>query len=235
MYDIRCLKKNISSSIEKKLRQSGIGANIRVLDNNRGMTLIELITTFALLGLFMVAATRVISYVIGIYYGAKGATNGLIVSNMITNKIVGQIENASEKDFQIEGDETIYHYPVIIDNAGGDGIDKLWLVDGTGSTVAYEVNNATKVLNIHYKATADYTGGEEGYAATDWYFDSDAYMGYTISRFDFSKAGAGYPDNVLKFELEISSPKYGEYESTYYIKCINLSEPDVDEMGIIVK
>lgn len=198
-----------------------------IASNNKGFTLVELITTFALLGLFMVAATRVIAYVIGIYYAARGSSYGLEVTNMISNKIIGQIENASMiNSYSIEGVTDPVKIPYIFDDA--NGLDQLKLVDGTGSIVTYSIDDTTKVLKIHYDETKNYdpsTG--EGYAATDWYFDPDAYMGYTISRFDFSKAGDDYPDNVIRLDLAVDSPKYGEFESYYYIKCFNVDEVKV--------
>ena len=60
--------------------------------DNRGTTLVELVVTFALLGIFMVSATFIIVYTSQLYYNTKGATNGLEVSNMIAEKVVGQIE-----------------------------------------------------------------------------------------------------------------------------------------------
>lgn len=200
--------------------------NISVLKNNKGVTLVEMITTFALLALFMVAATRVISYVIGIYYAARGTSYGLEVTNMITNKIVGQIEGASTINSFVLGEgenEEVIKVPVIFNNS--NGIDELKFVDSKGSVVTYSIDDETHVLNIHYDQTANYDPKEgTGYAATDWYFDPDAYMGYTITRFDFEKAGDLYPDNVIRMDIEVDSPKYGEFESAYYIKCFNVEE-----------
>lgn len=197
-----------------------------IVKNNKGFTLVELITTFALLGLFMIAAARVISYVIGIYYAAQGTSYGLEVSNMISNKIIGQIENASSiNTYMIDGIEDPVKIPYIFD--GGD-IDELKMVDGTGSVVTFSIDDTTKVLKIHYDETKNYDATEgTGYAATDWYFDEDAYMGYSISKFNLSQAGDEYPDNVIRLDLAVDSPKYGEFESYYYIKCFNVEKVEV--------
>lgn len=197
-----------------------------IVKNNKGFTLVELITTFALLGLFMIAAARVISYVIGIYYAAQGTSYGLEVSNMISNKIIGQIENASSiNTYMIDGIEDPVKIPYIFD--GGD-IDELKMVDGTGSVVTFSIDDTTKVLKIHYDETKNYDATEgTGYAATDWYFDEDAYMGYSISKFNLTQAGDEYPDNVIRLDLAVDSPKYGEFESYYYIKCFNVEKVEV--------
>lgn len=204
--------------------------NKKVL-NNKGMTLVEMLATFALLGLFMVAATRVIAYIMGIYYAAKGNTYGLEVTNMISNKIVGQLEGASNInsfEYDDNGISMTTSGPIVFNK--GD-IDVIKFVDSTGSVVTFSVPNTTQVLNINYAQTQNYdaeTG--EGYAETNWYFDPAAYMGYTINKFNFvqlydgNEANPEYPKNVIKLELEVSSPKYGDFESNYYIKCYDVEE-----------
>lgn len=199
--------------------------NNRIL-NNKGMTLVEMLATFALLGLFMVAATRVIAYVMGIYYAAKGNTYGLEVTNMISNKIVGQLEGAStinsfERD--LNGTKTPWKTPLITDSS--DGLDVIKFVDSTGSVVTFSVPSTTQVLNINYAETQNYNAETgEGYAETNWYFDPAAYMGYTIYKFDFTDPGDAYPDNVIKLDLGVTSPKYGEFDTSYYIKCYGVDE-----------
>ncbi len=182
--------------------------------NNKGMTLVEMIATFALLGLFMVAATRVISYTVFIYSNAKGAAQGMQVSNMIANKIVGQIENANPANI-----------PTVTE---GGNIDSISFTDGTGSNVVISVTPQLAdgapigdYINIHYE---EVTEGTVKYEAVDWKFDSKAYMGYQVSGLNFSNPGDDYPDNVLTMTLAIKSDRYGEYVSTYYIKCINVDK-----------
>lgn len=212
------LKQNISYSVRK------------VLGNDKGVTLVELITTFALLGLFMVAATRVISYVMGIYYAAQGTSNGLQVTNMITNKIVGQIENAATiNSFTPEGESTMRKGPIVYD--GGD-LDRLQFVDASGSIVTYSISG-DGYLNINYAATMDYNATTgEGYAETNWYFDSNAYMGYRIVKFNIVNPGDEYPGNVIRMDITVNSPKYDEFDSSYYIKCFNIETDDSNECGI---
>ena len=67
--------------IEKKTSENRI--------KNRGTTLVEMITTFALISLFMVAATKVISNVVSVYYSAKSISTTLQVSDIIATKIKG--------------------------------------------------------------------------------------------------------------------------------------------------
>ena len=83
------------SSVKKKKR----------ILNNDGLTLIELIVTFALLGLFMVAASKVISDTVNVYYSAKSIQTGMQVSSIISTKISGEIEGALVEGV-VEGDST---------------------------------------------------------------------------------------------------------------------------------
>lgn len=182
--------------------------------NNKGVTLVELIVSFTLLAIFMVAAMRVISYTVNIYHAAKGATYGLEVANMVGNKIVGQIEGAKAAK-----------EPVVTTTA--DGNNAISFIDATGSEVTVctadvSVNGESKkYMNIHYD---EVTEGSVKYDAVDWQFDSKAYMGYTVKKLSFEKLNENYSDNVTRMTLELYSDRYGDYSTEYFIKCSNVSE-----------
>lgn len=215
--------------------------------NNAGMTLVEMLVTFILLGIFMVAATRVISYTIGIYYTARGTSYGYEVSNMLTNKIVGQLENASTgNSFIIKnaaGEDEPNSLPIIKQGTAdenGNRLDQLKFVDGTGSVVTISTNSVPGMdgatnhyLVIHYDETASHKeqnrpeGSDPGYAAVDWMFDTNAYMGYSVKNLAFTPAGSDYSDNVVRMDLTLHSPKYGDFTSYYYIKCFNVDKVQV--------
>ena len=63
-------------------------------NKNQGLTLVEMIVTFMLIGLFMIAASKVIANTVSVYYTAKGTANGMQVSSIIASKIRGEIEGA---------------------------------------------------------------------------------------------------------------------------------------------
>lgn len=184
--------------------------------NNAGFTMVEMLVTFALLALFMVAATRVISYTIGIYYNATGNMNGMQVSSMIAGKMIGQLEGASG-----------VQEPQV--TKGANGLDAISFVDATGSNVTITASEQLRAdgssagvnMNIRYDAVSE---GAVQYDAVDWRFDEKAYLGYTIKALSFEDPGDAYPDNVVKMTLVINSGKYGDYESVYYIKCANVSK-----------
>ena len=169
--------------------------------NNKGMTLVEMIATFALMGLFMVAATRVISYTTSIYYNVKGATYGIEVTNAVASKIVGQLEGA-------KGLNT----PTV--TKVDDNIDQIYFTDATGSDVTVSVID--DYLNIKYDAV---TGGTVAYEEVNWRFDSKVYMGYNVKELHFENPGDEYPPNVVRMVVIVHSPKYGDFQSQYFIKC----------------
>ncbi|MGN0389250.1 MAG: type II secretion system protein J [Wujia sp.] len=184
--------------------------------NNAGFTMVEMLATFALLALFMVAATRVISYTIGIYYSATGNMKGMQVSSMISAKIVGQLEGASSA-----ADPKV--------TKGADGIDAISFIDATGSSVTITASEQLRAdgssagvyMNIAYDAV---TEGSIQYDAVDWRFDEKAYLGYTVKTLTFEDPGDAYPDNVIRMTLVLHSGRYGDYTATYYIKCVNASK-----------
>ena len=200
--------KKIAEKVQKKFKKL----------NNSGVTLTELIVTFALLGIFFVAAAGVISYVIGIYYAASGSSYGLQVSTMISNKLVGQIEGASA-----------IMEPVVSGGAISEEIDSISLVDKTGSRITISASPQTYAdgtsegmyINIHYDEVKEGEGSLK-YQEVDWRFDAKAYMGYIVKGLKFESPGAEYPQNVLKMTLILHSDRYGDYTSTYYIKCVNV-------------
>lgn len=186
--------------------------------NNSGFTLIEMVVSFALLALFLVAATRVISYTIGIYYAARGNSDGMQVAGVIYNKVSGQIEGA-------------LHAANPSVTGGDDGIDSISFIDATGSRVTISASpqktgedlTEGNYVNIHYDAV---TEGSVHYEDVDWRFDKDAYMGYTVKELRFEDPGDDYPDNVLRMTLVLHNGRYGDYTTSYYIKCVNADSID---------
>lgn len=183
----------------------------KAIVNNKGTTLVEMLMTFTLLAIFMVAGTRVISYTIGIYYTAKGNVNGCQVSNILYEKISGQVENAiNEQTPQVLSDGSLR----LVDKTGSEVV--------IGLTPPDELNR--RFLDIHYVESGE--EGEEGRVeATEWLFDEKMYLGYSIKTLRFenpNETSPGmYPENVVRLNLVINSPKYGEFTTNYYIKCYN--------------
>jgi len=100
---------------------------------NMGFTLVELMVCFALLGIFMVAAARIISYTVTIYHASKGTDHGLQVASEISDQVAGVVSgmrcdiNLSIGD--ITGGTDTTSLPCVKD-------DKFYMVDYTGCPVA---------------------------------------------------------------------------------------------------
>lgn len=187
------------------------------LINNAGFTLTEMIVAFALLALFMVAATRVISYTVEIYHAAKGSTNGYEVSTMIANKLVGMIEDATGPYSTGAAGEVVADGPSV--EAGGSSI-KFCNTENCNVTIGLNSNNFVEI--VYAEVIAEDPADNVG--EIKWTFDENAYMGYVVSGLNFSSPGAGYPENVLKMTITLNSFKYGEYTSEYYIKCARVEK-----------
>lgn len=202
--------------------------NTKKFNNNSGMTLIELIVTFALLGLFMVAAGKVIADTVNVYYQAKSIQTGMQVSSIISTKITGEIEGALD-DGSLEGSRSIR----ILE----DG-NKIELCDNAGSHI-YITNEVKTDEDSGYMLIYYYPIAEEGEdiskaEGSNWTFDKKTYMGYKIKELKFVKLSEitdssdedynKYSGNVIRMTLTITSERYGDYTTTTYIECYNFRD-----------
>lgn len=196
--------------------------------NNAGLTLVEMIVTFALLGLFMVAACRVIAYTMNIYFAAKGIDNSLVVADLIADKTEGLVGSMCDSD-------TLDYDTINNADTGTTANDtlpyikdgKIYFVNDTNCPVCVWEEDGELRVTYYNKITSTDAGGHElvEYKQVPWSFDKKAYMGYSIKAgsFNLQKAGSDYPDNVYKLEFTITSPRFGDYPTTRYIKCFNKS------------
>ncbi len=196
--------------------------------DNAGLTMVEMIVTFALLGLFMLATCRIIAYTVNIYFAAKGIDDSLVVADLIADKtegLVGTMTDSSNLDYDIinnadtgmTDDDTLPYTR--------DG--KLYFVNDTNCPVCIWEEDGQLQITYYNKITSTDAGIEKvEYKKVPWSFDPKAYMGYRIKEdtFKLDQAGSDYPDNVYKLEFTITSPRFGDYPTTRYIKCFNKSE-----------
>lgn len=210
-------------------------------NKDTGFTLVELIVCFALLGIFMVCAMLIISSVMGIYYHAKGVDTGRQVADMVTTKVVGEIEGAvtgaDVNDTEVSGIESAVDSRIAgTDNTGsfmeymaiGDDGSYIDFYDRTGSHVKISV--VDDYIDIYYYPVVigDNSGTKPG-RGVDWTFDPKTYQGYRVSNMIFTHVGG----NIIKLELTVHSDKYGDYTSIQYIECYNFTDTDIS--GIVSK
>lgn len=207
--------------------------------NNEGLTLVELMCTFAIIGLFMVAATNVIISAMSIHYNVKGTSDGIMVSSVITQKLDEAIEGAilGNNLSDVEG-ETVYMLIKKNEINGEIQSDSIELTDNTGSHVKIYVND-DGYLDIYYYAVVSESNIEGQapvveYKAVHWTFDDAAYMGYKIKSFNVNNSDASLKDNVLEIKFVLDHGKYGDFETTKYIECYNFNKAqDIDKIKVI--
>jgi competence protein ComGC len=199
---------------------------------NQGLTLVEMIVTFMLIGLFMIAASKVIANTVSVYYEAKGTANGMQVSAIIASKIRGEIEGARNETITTEvknedGTTSEVTQPYVMrlstdTTLGGQnetsGYNKIEFTDAQGSHVYIGVNE-NGYLVVHYYPVVVASGEVK---STNWVFDQKAYMGYSIKELKFTQPGGNYEDNIIYMSLTLHSSRYGDFTYTEYIQCYNL-------------
>lgn len=201
--------------------------------NNYGVTLVELVVTFALMGLFMVAATNVMMSAINIYYEVKGSSYGLEISSILEKKIVREISLADNGNLSVYGENQPCSNSSIVIYNEGHCIDYL---DKSGDRTRISVDDKG-YINYHYYAVEDENASEATVlsGAYDWKYDKKMYMGYKIKDLTFSKADSSvYKSNIIVMNLVLFSDKYGEYKTTKYIECFNFDNSSVNS-SIVVK
>ena len=201
---------------------------------NGGFTLVEMIATFMLIGLFMIAASKVIANTMSVYYEAKGTANGMQVSSIIAAKIQSEIEGAKPEQIMRKvknADGTVtdqtedYVMQLSSDSTlgGGNetgGCNKIEFTDARGSHVYIGVNTDGYLVVHYFMDSADGTPEDK----TDWMFDKKSYMGYTIKELEFRQPKGDYAENIIYMSLTLHSPRYGDFTYTEYIQCYNLDE-----------
>lgn len=201
---------------------------------NHGFTLVEMIVTFMLIGLFMIAASKVIANTVTVYYEAKGTALGMQVSSIIATKIRSEIEGAKPEQIMRKvknADGTVtdqtedYVMQLSSDSTlgGGNetgGYNKIEFTDAKGSHVYIGVNTDGYLVVHYFMDAADGTPEDK----TDWMFDKKSYMGYTIKELKFRQPKEDYAENIIYMSLTLHSPRYGDFTYTEYIQCYNLDE-----------
>lgn len=205
-----------------------------VKENKKGVTLIELIVSFALISLFVVLSCQVISSALDVYHKIQSINYGRQVSDTLMDKIAGTISSAqvSNSRVNIENEDLNTKYTLQIT----DDMSKIDLYNGSGShiyiTKAVPDTGGDEQLVIHYyrvESVQQNSSKKLVFEPVDWTFDKKMYVDYHINELKFSLAdptGNVYPKNVIKVELEIENSRLGKYSATRYVECYNFQEED---------
>ena len=183
------------------------------IKSNYGMTLVEMIVTFALLAIFLASTAAILATISNMYFHIKGESTSKQISNIILQKISSEITRSSELEF--ENDDSI-----ILNNRTNTKI---------------QIFSESKKLKIRYFSVInDGVKKDE----TIWELDDKVYNGYKIENLKFIKANTlstysnddlkeyglyefkdkNYDENILIVLLKISSDKYGTYNYNKFVK-----------------
>lgn len=201
------------STIVKRIQKKAL---LKISKNKRGVTLIELIVTFALISLFAVLSCQVLSSAMNVFYKIQALNFGRQVSDTLMDKVCGQIEGA-----HVEMKWREIEHTLIIDKDR----NKIDLYNRSDSRICI-YNDPEKQLVIYYYPISGGNETDKGFKEVYWTFDEKMYLGYKIKELKFTQPKGDYEDNIIKVELEISHSKYGEYKSTRYVECYNFQTED---------
>ena len=195
----------------------------------QGTTLVELIVTFALIGIFMTAAAFMLSSTLRMFTRMQSTSRAILVSDNILDKVSGEIaailppssatkqgyycwlepKDADGKShwiaFQNRNRSPISIFAAENDSAGKADVSKI----GHGQ------------LFMRYYAL----GGDASKHVDeiDWHYDSRVYMDYTIEDLWFSRdESADSKNNVIRIDLILRNTKTGfEYSAFRYTESYN--------------
>lgn len=155
--------------------------------DNAGISLAELIVTFALTGIFLAAVAAVISSSVLIHSELTGAMYAQSVSETLLDKVTGELAAAKPV-----GSKAMVVGPVLREGENaGKGIS---FYDRDGKKSCFLVEDGLLVME----------------AENSWKMDAKAYMGYRISDMQINRLN---DENVFEVIIKIKNLKNG-YECT---------------------
>ena len=209
--------------------------------NDKGTTLVEMVVCFALIAIFLTAASSVILLISNMYYEIKGESYAKQVMDIVIGKVSSEIEGAkyNDKDFinnlVLDGDAS---------NIKGT---RASMYDKTDTKVELRVNTEGYLEIYSYPRRDEHVNVSR--SATVWKYSDKMYNGFYITDFEIIKAKnlndyknlgseqeqklqkydvtttGTYGDNVLVVLMTMKSHRYGEYKTCRFVKMYNA--PDV--------
>lgn len=218
------------SADKNKQTKKEYGKLRKILTGRKGVTLIELVVTFALISLFVVLASQAIASAMSVYSHIQGLNMGRQVSDTLMDKITGQISGAQA---MVNKQETSVIISTEANRKTENGTASYTPVgEGESGTLVDFYNQGKSHVTIKTEQLKDKASDQRqlviyyypvrAYEEVDWKFDQKMYMGYSIKELKFTWADRSeYPENIMKVDLTITG-KYGDYSATRYVECYNL-------------
>lgn len=208
----------------------------RILHQRSGVTLVELVVTFALLTIFLTSTCLVMADGIKVYHKLRALSEAGQVSDTLMDKICTMVEGAkATSPVEMRGDGSILSFTEKTGSSVCITTTRHWKEIGDTDTESSNYRHPDKydgtdnLVVIYYYAVFDQDTSDavrkNKYQAVDWMFDEAVYMDYTVKSLTFQWAdedGGEYPENVVQVQLVIESPRYGEYTAARYVRCYNL-------------
>lgn len=175
-------------------------------NDNAGMTLAELIVTFALMGIFLAAVATVISSSVVVQSELTGTMYAESVGETLLDKITGEIAAAKVS----EGKAIVVGKVLKGENDLGEGVS---FCDRNGQKSCFLVEDGLLVMK----------------ADSDWKMDAGAYMGYRITDFQVNRLN---DKNVFEVIIKIKNLKTGfEYTASRAVQSYNFrTQQDYDKI-----
>ena len=186
----------------------------QVKNNRKGATLIEVIVTFALIGLFLLAATTAVSAAMNAFYRMQAISRAIVVSDTILDKAEGELSLASADGAEL----------CLGGEATADGFWNticFYTANGNPARIkSEEAGDGKGRFSLYYYPTQD--GNQTG---TDWTFDEKLYQGFWITELSFRWNGTEEsPDNLIEIRLSLANGT-SSYSQSRFVQCTNFFRP----------
>lgn len=175
--------------------------------NRGGYTLVELIVSFALIGIFMSSAAVIISGALRVHARMDQLPKIQMAADTIMETIVGEVTSASSGGVTIQTVDEDY--------------DTLTFVDKNGYPVTICVGDDSQpetegLLRLEYEELDD-SGNP-----IVWYYSQGVYMHHYISRLYFTSQMSAAGKELITVELQLKNPGTGyAVDFKQIIECYN--------------
>lgn len=177
-----------------------------LLHDKSGMTLVELMVTFLLLGMLMAAAIATLSPAMNVMARISNMSRAQGVADILMEKVCGEV-GSSTGQVQIDS-----------------GNEKISYTDKKGrSVIMYaKETDGEKRLVLHYQASSIAEGGAAATKGVDWTFSKKMYMNQEIKELKFERKE---DTNLVKITLTVRNVKTGQtYRRTKIVECYKLDD-----------
>nr|WP_308626701.1 type II secretion system protein [uncultured Eisenbergiella sp.] len=224
------------------------------LRNKKGYTLIELIVTFVLIGIFMVSATAVMSSFMHVFARVKSISTAQNVADILLTKATGEIADGQGRKFtpleESAADEEKKYALYIRQHQDPDGSrhDSAVFLNEEGIQVSVgmlgdilpeteragldESGIMDEMLLLRYctKTVDPETGttAADSIEYTNWYYGKPSYMGTQLTELKIEKVEEDKNIIRITVTLENSKTHYSPQTISRVVKCRNMDAGDIN-------